>query len=62
MATSIGLSGRQRFVLRVVVGLVPGLTTDRLSAMLGVDRSVLEVEVTHLVANGLLATKVSAVG
>ena len=60
MATSIGVTGRQRFVLRVV-GLIPGLTSEQLSATLGVDRSLLGADVTHLVAGGLLATKTDAV-
>lgn len=59
MASNIGVTGRQRFILRLA-GLLPDLTVEKLSATLGVDRSKLEADVTHLVTSGLLANKVSA--
>ena len=61
MASNIGVTGRQRFVLRLA-GLVPDLTVEKLSAMLGVDRSQVEADVTHLVTSGRLTSKVSATG
>jgi DNA-binding MarR family transcriptional regulator len=56
MTSNLGVSGRQRFILRVV-GLIPGMTVDQLSAMLRVNRSVLEADVSPLVAKGLLASR-----
>lgn len=55
MATNMGVTGRQRFILRVA-GLIPGVTAGQLGAMLQIDRSALDAELDHLVATGLLAS------
>jgi DNA-binding MarR family transcriptional regulator len=59
MATHIGVTGRERFILRVV-GLHPDVTAEQLSSMLQIDRSVLDVELGRLLNNGLLATSGSS--
>jgi hypothetical protein len=56
MTANLGVSGRQRFILRVV-GLIPGITVDQLGAMLRANPAVLEADVSPLVTKGLLARR-----
>lgn len=55
MAANIGVTGRQRFILRVT-GLIPGVTAANLGSMLQIDRPALDAEIDRLIANGLLAS------
>lgn len=55
MAANMGVTGRQRFILRVT-GLVPGITAEQLGSMLPIDRATLDAELDHLITNGLLAS------
>ena len=61
MASSIGVTARQRFALRIA-GLVPHQTAEQLSEMLGVARSVVDAEVAQLLTLGLLANLPAAPG
>lgn len=54
MAAHIGVTGRQRFVLRLV-GLIPAVTREQLGALLPVDPLTIEREVQHLIDDGFLA-------
>jgi DNA-binding MarR family transcriptional regulator len=54
MAAHIGVTGRERFILRVI-GLIQAVNVEQLSSMLQIERSVLDADVERLVTGGLLS-------
>lgn len=56
MAERFGVTGRQRFILRVT-GLMAGTTTQQLASMLGVDARHLESDLQALIDKGLVTTQ-----
>lgn len=53
METQLGVSGRQRFVLRFV-GLAPGITTEGLAETIDIDAGHMQVDLDQLVAAHLV--------
>lgn len=61
MAAHMGVTGRQRFVLRVI-GLIPGVTREQLGSWLQVDRPTIELEVERLIGDGFLLRPTQGTG
>jgi DNA-binding MarR family transcriptional regulator len=61
MAAHIGVTGRERFILRVV-GLIQSVNAEQLSSMLQIERSILDVDVERLVTRGLLTRSAGDTG
>lgn len=55
MEARLGVTGRQRFILRLV-GLMPGVTTDQLATALTVDAEALDGDLERLKSKALVAT------
>lgn len=56
MSERFGVTGRQRFILRVT-GLTAGATTEHLAALLGVDAASIESDLQALVGKGFVTTQ-----